>query len=121
MSTIDPKAIESINRVYGGRIASALSGGGSGLVPQLNQVLNTRPDPIDQRDFIYRSSLAQLPAGYINEGCLSHHLLVRSQGNEGSCVGQSIASLIDLQNISRERSEDTLHQPISARFLYQAL
>jgi hypothetical protein len=119
MSTIDPKAIESINRVYGGRIASALSGGGSGLVPQLNQVLNTRPDPIDQRDFIYRSSLAQLPAGYINEGCLSHHLLVRSQGNEGSCVGQSIASLIDLQNISRERSEDTLHQPISARFLYQ--
>ncbi len=106
-------------KLYGIRTAAAMHSGMRSVKPrELSQVLNTRPDPIDQRDFLYKPSLVDVPARAFNSECTDLKFRVKEQGAEGSCVGQALASLIEIQNLPRFRSGADVPARISARFLY---
>ena len=64
-------------------------------------VLNVRPDPVDFRDVIYQPSLVELPMRLTPPSLATLGLAVRDQGSEGSCTGQALAAVVDLQNIRR--------------------
>ena len=117
--SLNPWQSDVARRVYGPRTSDALL---YGMQPQrhreLNQILNTRPDPIDQRDFIYEPSLVNIPAKYINPLCAHRKFRVKEQGSEGTCVGQSLASLVELQNLQRHLDGADVPSRVSARYLY---
>jgi hypothetical protein len=86
--------------------------------------LNVRPDPLDLRDRYYQAPLVALQTRLCPPELESLDILVRNQGAEGSCTGQALAAVIDLQNAPRRlnASEDDRNLPIpvqvSARMLY---
>jgi hypothetical protein len=83
-------------------------------------ILNVRPDPIDFRDNIYEASLVELESWAYPGQMGSRGLEVRDQGNEGSCTGQALAAVIDLQNIVRHDQGVNVPARVSARMLYQS-
>ena len=108
-----------ISRLYGARTANALTRKTGASKQHFEEILNTRPDPIDQRDFPYQPTLVQLPAKYLNTTYLLSDFKVRRQGFESSCVGQALAALIDLQELVRTNNYERNYTGISARFLYE--
>ncbi len=63
------------------------------------------PDPADVRDLIYRPTLGLLPERYLcaamepqNSG-YRKNLTIRSQGSAPTCIGESLAALLDIQRI----------------------
>lgn len=111
--------VENAHKLYGARTAEAIYFGIHDRSPrELNQILNARPDPIDQRDYIYEPSLIDLPARYFNPICKKIDFRIKDQGAEGTCVGQSLASVIELQNLLRLEEGAKVPKRVSARFLY---
>jgi len=111
---------DSANELYGVRTATAIHDGMS--APQsneLNHILNTRPDAIDQRDYRYKPSLVNIPTRFFNPFCLHRKFRVKEQGSEGTCVGQALSSVVELQNLSRFLDGADVPSRISARFLYK--
>ncbi len=82
--------------------------------------LNVRPDPIDFRDRFYEPSLTALASRSYPEPLETRGLMVRDQGAEGSCTGQALAAVIDLQNIRRFAEEADVPRRVSARMLYES-
>jgi hypothetical protein len=62
-------------------------------------------DPTDMRDLIYRPTLGLLPDRFLGAGLhpdnaeYRQNLNIRNQGNAPSCVGESLAAVIDIQRI----------------------
>lgn len=83
-------------------------------------VLNVRPDPVDFRDLIYQPSLVELPTHLTPPSLATLGLAVRDQGSEGSCTGQALAAVIDLQNIRRFQEGSRVPSRVSARMLYES-
>jgi hypothetical protein len=83
-------------------------------------VLNVRPDPVDFRDAIYQASLVELATRMIPEPLAQLGLEVRAQGREGSCTGQALAAVIDMQNIRRHAEGADVPKRVSARMLYES-
>lgn len=81
--------------------------------------LNVRPDPIDHRDLWYEPSLVEVPS--FNAGQITKHRFfgVRQQGNEGSCTGQALAAVVDLQNFKRFIAGADVPKRVSARMAYE--
>lgn len=79
--------------------------------------LNTRPDPVDFRDYFYEPSLVALDSYHYPEPLQA--FAVRDQGFEGSCTGQALAAIIDLQNRRRLDQHADVPQRVSARMLYE--
>lgn len=83
-----------------------------------------RRDGLDLRDQIYSPSLRPLlPRLQLSEVVLAAlrqdvplYWLPRSQGDEGSCGGQAVAAVVDLQRMLQSKSPEDL-QPSSARML----
>lgn len=78
-------------------------------------------DPEDLRDRYYQPTLRRLPdrkelPGYFNEIMGQSNYYVRDQGDEGTCTGQALASLIDIQR--HLSAGDGTAEPVSARMLY---
>lgn len=81
-------------------------------------------DPIDLRDRIYEPSLRRLPAIRLPDRKLMAQLrrghgpwlLPREQGEEGTCAGQALAALIDIERL-RIRGPD--RASASARMIYE--
>ncbi len=81
-------------------------------------------DPIDVRDRSYEPTLAPLAPSLLPDPLLLDALrdgasawsLPRLQGDEGTCGGQALAALIDLQRIAAQAAEP---YPASARMIYQ--
>jgi hypothetical protein len=81
-------------------------------------------DPVDVRDRAYEPTLAPLAPRLLPDPLILDALrdpaapwgLPRSQGPEGTCGGQALAALIDLQRIAAKVPEP---YPVSARMLYQ--
>lgn len=77
-------------------------------------------DLIDLRDYIYAPALSPLPAQHmpwdVLIGAQGPMLSIRNQGTNSTCVGQALASLIDLQLLLGKR-----HPPsrVSAAMLYK--
>lgn len=92
--------------------------------PEFPFPLTARPDPIDGRDFMYRPSLVELPTyklPFVRPGTRSADVLaVRNQRAEGSCTGQALAAVIDIQNIKRLAQGADVPGRVSARMLYAA-
>jgi hypothetical protein len=113
-----------------------------------HELLNVRPDSVDDRDRIYRPGLVEIktrlnaPGLFIPEEGETRALrrirrrLIRRQGGEGSCTGQALAAVIDIQNLIRsignreatltKLSQDAsallanwLEQRVSPRMLYE--
>lgn len=84
------------------------------------QILNTRPDAIDHRDLFYEPRLTEVPAFNYAELVRQPDFAVRLQGIEGSCTGQALAAVIDLQNIKRFRQGAAVPQRVSARMAYES-
>ncbi len=86
--------------------------------------LNVRPDTPDFRDYVYRSSLIEIPAFKAPlqvPGRTTRDLLaVRNQLTEGSCTGQALAAVIDMQNVKRRRQGATVPWRVSSRMLYSS-
>jgi hypothetical protein len=82
-------------------------------------VLNVRPDPVDFRDVIYQPSLVELPMRLAPPSLATLGLAVREQGSEGSCTGQALAAVVDLQNIRRFQEGARVPSRVSARMLYE--
>jgi len=89
-----------------------------------SQFLNTRPDPIDHRDLFYTPRLAEVPPYNFAENLRNkkeqEDFQIRRQGLEGSCTGQALAAVIDLQNIKRFRQGAPVPQRVSARMAYES-
>lgn len=83
-------------------------------------ILNVRPSPIDFRDKIYEASLVELKSWRYPRPLGERGLAVRRQGNEGSCTGQALAAVVDLQNIERYREGANVPSRVSARMLYES-
>ncbi len=89
-------------------------------------MLNVRPDPLDYRDRYYNAPLIGLPVRLCAPELGDLDLHVRDQGAEGSCTGQALAAVIDLQNARRRldtyKEDKDLPIPIqvSARMLYKS-
>src|SRR5688572_27281717 len=83
-------------------------------------VLNTRPDPIDFRDCYYEPGLVELKSRLIPRLPLLDGFEVRQQGREGSCTGQALAAVVDLQNLARKRDGANVPKRVSARMLYES-
>lgn len=99
---------------------------GGGGPPEIEQLLNVRPDPIDLRDRYYEAPLLALPVRRGPIDLQSFGLAVRDQGGEGSCTGQALAAVIDFQNAQRRTtisdSRDralAIPNQVSARMLYE--
>ena len=81
-------------------------------------------DPIDVRDRAYEPTLAPLAPHLLPDPLILDALrdpaapwaLPRSQGEEGTCGGQALAALIDLQRIAAKVAEP---YPVSARMIYE--
>ena len=82
-------------------------------------VLNVRPDPIDFRDRIYEPGLIPLETVMAPPDLQAHNLVVRNQVAEGSCTGQALAAVIDLQNFKRRTDGAQVPERVSARMLYE--
>ena len=99
---------------------------GEGEPQEIEQLLNVRPDPIDLRDRYYEAPLVALS---IRRGPIdleAFGLAVRDQGAEGSCTGQALAAVIDLQNAQRRATisdsrdrELSIPTQVSARMIYE--
>lgn len=83
-------------------------------------VLNTRPDPVDFRDMPYRPGLIELMPRLLPPDLDALGLAVRDQGNEGSCTGQALAAVIDLQNVKYAQAAAAVPRRVSARMLYES-
>jgi len=90
------------------------------------KILNVRPDPEDFRDKIYQASLQEIQSFMIPE--IVHEkgqpvaykgVSIRDQGVEGSCTGQALAAVIDLQNYKRSVEGADVPERVSARMLYE--
>lgn len=82
-------------------------------------ILNVRPDPIDFRDRIYEPGLTQLETIMPPPDLAGQNISVRNQGSEGSCTGQALAVVIDLQNIARRNAGADVPERVSARMLFE--
>ncbi|MBY5721779.1 C1 family peptidase [Rhizobium leguminosarum] len=82
-------------------------------------VLNVRPDPIDFRDRIYEPRLIEISTVLPPPDLAALGLAVRSQGSEGSCTGQALGAVIDLQNIIRYKDGAHVPDRVSSRMLYE--
>jgi hypothetical protein len=80
------------------------------------RTLNVRPDPFDARDTLYAPSLLFLP----NEAFLDDYqkldVPILDQGEEGACVGFSLASVVHYLLRRQRKTPDEL--PVSPHFLY---
>ena len=81
-------------------------------------------DPVDLRDRHYEPTLASLAPQKLPEEALLKSLrdshanwLPRSQGDEGTCGGQALATLIDIQRILTQVPGAG---PVGARMIYWA-
>ncbi|MEE4015904.1 C1 family peptidase [Roseibium sp. FZY0029] len=87
-------------------------------------MLNARPDTPDFRDYVYQSSLIEIPAfkaPFQVPGRTTGDLLaVRNQLTEGSCTGQALATVIDMQNVKRRRQGAAVPWRVSSRMLYSS-
>uniref|UniRef100_UPI003F75FBB3 hypothetical protein n=1 Tax=Escherichia coli TaxID=562 RepID=UPI003F75FBB3 len=81
-------------------------------------VLNVRPDPIDFRDLFYEPTLVAIKPQLYPPPLEALGLAVRNQGSEGSCTGQALADVIDLQNVARVQLRADVPRRVSARMLY---
>ncbi|MER9631003.1 C1 family peptidase [Mesorhizobium sp. M0296] len=82
-------------------------------------VLNVRPDPVDFRDRIYEAGLVRVEASLVPLASDLVDVPVRSQGSEGSCTGQALAAVIDMQNVCRYEEGAGVPKTVSARMLYE--
>ena len=82
-------------------------------------VLNVRPDPLDFRDRFYEAGLVWVEPSLVPLAADLADVPVRSQGAEGSCTGQALAAVIDLQNVHRYNKGADVPQAVSARMLYE--
>jgi len=80
---------------------------------------NVRPDPIDHRDLWYEPSLVEVPSYNTAEDLRAPDIFVRQQGDEGSCTGQALAAVVDLQNSKRFRVGADVPRRVSARMAYE--
>lgn len=86
----------------------------------LPYILNVRPDPIDFRDYYYQATLIEIPAVMAPVVVPGEDLFVRHQRAEGSCTGQALAAVIDIQNAKRREFGADVPSRVSARMLYSA-
>ena len=86
----------------------------------LPYVLNVRPDPIDFRDYYFQVSLIEIPAAMAPVIMPGEGLCVRHQRAEGSCTGQALAAVVDIQNAKRREFGADVPSRVSARMLYSA-
>lgn len=84
--------------------------------------LTARPDAHDARDVVYSPSLIAIPMFKLPPArpgtSVSAPLVVRNQRTEGSCTGQALAAVIDIQNLRRLRQGADVPRRVSARMLY---
>ncbi len=99
-------------------VAAAPSAGDSAKID--GHVLNTRPDPVDFRDMVYQAGLVELTARKAPPDLHGLGLVVRDQGNEGSCTGQALAAVIDLQNAKYLQANAIVPARVSSRMLYES-
>jgi len=85
-----------------------------------------RADPTDLRDRFFEPSLNPLGAeterALIGRICSQTHALpynLRDQGADGTCAGQALANLIDMNRIRALGPGSARPGPVSARMLYQ--
>lgn len=83
------------------------------------QIINARPDAIDHRDLFYTPRLTEVPSYNYAETVPELGLEARRQGKEGSCTGQALAAVIDLQNIKRFKQGAPVPLRVSARMAYE--
>lgn len=81
-----------------------------------------RRDPVDLRDKYYDPPLRRLPGRLppdrLQQGSASLLIPVRDQGQEGSCVAQALAALIDILRMDgADRGGGVV--PVSARMLFE--
>lgn len=81
--------------------------------------LNARPDPIDHRDLLYEPSLVEIKSLLYPQQETLDDLTIRNQGVEGSCTGQALAAVIDLQNLKRWQQGAEVPKRVSARMAYE--
>ncbi len=82
-------------------------------------ILNVRPDPVDFRDLYFEPGLVELPTWVDPMPLADMGLVVRNQGSEGSCTGQALAAVVDIQNIVRFDDGADVPPRVSARMLYE--
>jgi len=112
---------ESIGDSYDDRVRDAMEVQFEGKRALFgSQILNTRPDPIDHRDLYFTPSLTEVPPYNYGDETLQSDFEVRRQGLEGSCTGQALAAVIDLQNIKRYRKGAPVPKRVSARMAYES-
>ncbi len=96
------------------------NGGNGKLLGMIdNAVLNVRPDPVDFRDRYYEPGLIEIGTTLPPPDLARLGLAVRNQGAEGSCTGQALGAVIDLQNIARNQAGADVPLRVSARMLYE--
>ncbi|MGZ8335949.1 MAG: hypothetical protein ACXWU1_04730 [Allosphingosinicella sp.] len=84
------------------------------------KILNVRPDPVDFRDAVYQASLIELETWIWPPSLASLGLTVREQGAEGSCTGQALGAVVDMQNVRRHLRGADVPKRVSARMLYES-
>lgn len=117
MPTETAAAIDS--QFWAAEGATARAGGAGALAEIDGMVLNVRPDPVDFRDRIYEPRLVPLQTVRIPPAADGIRFAVRDQGAEGSCTGQALAAVIDMQNIAYHEAKADVPQRVSARMLYE--
>lgn len=91
------------------------------------EILNVRPDSIDDRDWIYQPGLVEIRNRLDVPGIFKpekndtpplqsqwrrfRRKLIRKQGSEGSCTGQALATVIDIQNLLRTIGDRSMTLP----------
>ncbi|MBX3242381.1 MAG: C1 family peptidase [Chitinophagaceae bacterium] len=92
------------------------SGSGKKEAPE-KRVRNVRPDTLDFRDQMYKSTLKEVPAEIKLETYRKWKVPVLDQGTEGACTGYGLATVANYLLLSR--SVKLRFSPVSPKMLYQ--
>lgn len=87
----------------------------------LGNTLNVVRDPIDLRDMVYWPNLRRLPEAIVPAWVRGQAppLTIRNQGLEGTCTGQALAAVVDVQRRLDTATPAEAFEPCSARMLFQ--
>ena len=83
-----------------------------------HRVRNVRPDTLDFRDQMYKSTLREVPVEIKLQSYMKLKVPVLDQGTEGACTGYGLATVANYLLLSRSARSSFL--PVSPKMLYQS-
>lgn len=105
-----------LNRFHAGSLMGANKKKPASKKPAEKRVRNVRPDTLDFRDQMYKSTLREVPVTMSVENYLQWKVPVLDQGSEGACTGYGLATVANY--LLRCRQSEKNNDSVSPTMFY---